>query len=66
MKTTPESTTESTETVWDPGSTQAIKAGCTCPVLDNCHGKGYMGQEGVFIYSFDCPYHQTEMFPDDD
>jgi len=26
-----------------PGSDKAIDAGCTCPVLDNGHGRGYLG-----------------------
>lgn len=26
-----------------PGSAKAVKMGCTCPVLDNAHGRGYMG-----------------------
>lgn len=24
-----------------PGSPEAMKAGCTCPVLDNAHGQGF-------------------------
>ena len=27
----------------NPGSDAAIEAGCTCPVLDNGHGKGVGG-----------------------
>ena len=27
----------------NPGSDEAIAAGCTCPVIDNGHGRGYMG-----------------------
>lgn len=41
-----------------PGSKEARDAGCTCPVLDNEHGKGYMGLSGVYIYSGDCPIHR--------
>ena len=26
-----------------PGSDEAIKMGCTCPVMDNAHGKGFSG-----------------------
>lgn len=40
-----------------PGSDEAIEAGCTCPVLDNAHGEGYMGQEGVYVYVEGCPIH---------
>ena len=39
-----------------PGSKEAIKLGCTCPVLDNNHGKG-LG-DGQYWYSQDCNYHQ--------
>lgn len=41
----------------NPGTKEAIRAGCTCPVLDNSHGKGYMGQAGVFIYTMGCKIH---------
>lgn len=40
-----------------PGSKEAIEQGCICPVMDNNYGEGYMGQEGVFIYSTGCPVH---------
>ena len=46
-----------------PGSDEAIEAGCTCPVIDNAHGKGYMGEvtddkgQTVYIFSGDCPLH---------
>lgn len=41
----------------NPGSPAAIKLGCKCPVMDNGHGKGYMGVEGVFVMSESCPIH---------
>ena len=41
----------------NPGSKEAIAAGCTCPVLDNAHGKGYMGVKGVFAFSSNCKLH---------
>ena len=41
----------------NPGSEEAIEAGCICPVLDNEHGKGYMGLSGVFVYTQGCPVH---------
>ena len=41
----------------NPGSDEAIKMGCLCPVLDNARGKGYMCIEGVFVYREDCPIH---------
>lgn len=50
----------------NPGSDKAIEKGCNCPVLDNAHGKGYMGgvkdKNGklIFIYSTDCPIHNIK------
>lgn len=50
----------------NPGSDEAIKLGCTCPVLDNAHGKGitegYGGtpEKPVFWFSADCPVHGRE------
>jgi hypothetical protein len=42
----------------NPGSPEAGKLGCKCPVLDNGHGKGsYMGGPGTFIISGDCQLH---------
>ena len=44
----------------NPGSDDAIRAGCTCPVLDNAHGRGSMygtKDAPVFIYAADCPLH---------
>ncbi len=40
-----------------PGSPAAGKLGCTCPVLDNARGTGYMGQTGIFWVAGDCPLH---------
>ena len=46
-----------------PGSDEAIKLGCTCPVLDNAHGKGFFwDNELCFVYSVDCPIHGNECF----
>lgn len=42
---------------YNPGSLEAEQRGCTCPILDNGHGNGYMGQPGVFVYNGDCPMH---------
>ena len=44
-----------------PGSKEAIEQGCICPVMDNEYGRGYMGQEGVFIYSTSCPVHDKDI-----
>lgn len=41
----------------NPGSDDAFEQGCICPVLDNGHGRGYMGQEGVFATALGCPLH---------
>ena len=43
-----------------PGSDEAIAAGCTCPVLDNAHGKGYMGIPDVFVFTVGCPVHNPK------
>ena len=53
----------------NPGSTEAIHEGCTCPVLDNEYGRGFMGMgggEGIFVYNCDCPYHIVEEEEDND
>jgi len=41
----------------NPGSVEAIDEGCTCPSLDNWHGRGYHGIEGQFATRPDCPLH---------
>lgn len=41
----------------NPGSDAALAQGCLCPILDNEHGRGYMGQEGIFAMAVDCPLH---------
>jgi hypothetical protein len=43
-----------------PGSRHAVERGCTCPVLDNAHGYGYMGMPGVFVYADGCPIHSKK------
>lgn len=45
----------------NPGTNEAIKSGCTCPIMDNGHGKGYMGQKGVFVYNLNCPLHKASI-----
>jgi hypothetical protein len=37
----------------NPGSPEAIKQGCTCPVLDNEFGRG----SGPFWITDGCPLH---------
>lgn len=50
----------------NPGSPEAISAGCKCPVLDNAHGSGYKGGakdkdgETIFIYSSLCKIHDPD------
>lgn len=44
----------------NPGSADALDQGCTCPVSDNQHGKGYAGSgggDGIFVMALDCPLH---------
>ena len=42
----------------NPGSELAEKMGCTCPVLDNCHGQGFQfNGETVFYINEKCPIH---------
>lgn len=45
-----------------PGSVEAGLRGCTCPVIDNHHGKGVQTSEGkIFWLTEGCPLHcQTE------
>ena len=44
-----------------PGHPQAVIDGCTCPVLDNAHGKGcgYTDDDGhpLYIFNGDCVLH---------
>lgn len=43
----------------NPGSDEAIEQSCTCPVMDNAHGKGIMGdgeKHGYWITA-GCPLH---------
>lgn len=48
----------------NPGSPAAVKLGCTCPRMDNAHGRGYLGGvkdpktgETLFVISGSCPIH---------
>lgn len=50
-------TKEQWPSVPNPGSDEALQAGCRCPVMDNGHGAGYMGQAGIFVMNLDCPLH---------
>ena len=50
-----------------PGSDEALDAGCTCPVMENAHGRGAVGTwakpdgEKVFIMQAGCPLHGIPM-----
>lgn len=42
----------------NPGSKEAIAKGCTCSVMDNAHGQGFiLNGQRVFWYSEGCPVH---------
>jgi hypothetical protein len=46
----------------NPGSDEALAAGCLCPVLDNGHGRGvYTDEAGnpLFWINAICPIHGT-------
>ena len=43
-----------------PGSPEALKAGCTCPISDNAGGKGFMCISDVYWMSEGCPIHGKE------
>lgn len=49
----------------NPGSSKAVERGCTCPVIDNHYGKGYMGKEGLFIHTGGCPLHDGRVQKND-
>lgn len=42
----------------NPGSDEAMEQGCTCPVMDNCHGEGFpYGGKQSFYVNENCPVH---------
>lgn len=43
----------------DPGSAEAVKQGCKCPVIDNHRGRGFMGIPGRFVIMGNCPLHAS-------
>ncbi len=45
-----------------PGSKEAQKAGCLCPVIDNHYGKGIRWEDVkvVFYMNVDCPLHVSK------
>jgi hypothetical protein len=44
-----------------PGSPEAVAKGCSCPIMDNGHGRGYMGQKNVFVISNVCSIHSSSL-----
>lgn len=50
--------TEVAKKVPNPGSPEARELSCTCPVLDNHHGEGFiMNGERVWWRASGCPLH---------
>ena len=49
------------------GSKAAVKAGCSCPVLDNVYGLGYVQatdtRPAQYIYHDGCPVHAPRPLP---
>lgn len=43
----------------NPGSPEAVKLGCICPVIGNQHGKG-IGTGGTFWTDGKCPLHNRD------
>ena len=43
----------------NPGSDAAVEQGCTCPVMDNGHGRGAYGVAGQFWITESCPLHDN-------
>lgn len=45
----------------NPGSIEAQHQGCTCPVLDNAHGKGLPMSSGPAWWIMEkCPLHDPQ------
>ena len=41
-----------------PGSVEAGRLACTCPVIDNHYGRGFVvNGERVWVVNEDCPLH---------
>lgn len=42
-----------------PGSPEAQREGCTCPVMDNHYGRGYWGnaEKYGYVHNAECPVH---------
>jgi hypothetical protein len=48
----------------NPGSEEARKLGCKCPVMDNHGGQGVPVGNGDFMfwYTVDCPVHTVDTY----
>ena len=45
----------------NPGSDEAVRRNCTCPILDNRRGLGYYAApDGCHIINENCPLHGAE------
>ena len=52
------STARRLEVQLPPGSDEAVKKGCLCPIMDNERGMGGMFlPEGQYVINGDCPLH---------
>jgi len=42
-----------------PGSDEAVRLGCLCPVMDNHYGRGYVqiAGESSYVFNENCPLH---------
>ena len=51
------------EAVANPGSDEAIAKGCICAVLDNCHGRGHLGDGEKYGWwvTEGCPLHAPRL-----
>lgn len=47
----------------NPGSREAVATGCTCPILDNAHGRGRMGLGWDWWINLECPQHGAAPCP---
>lgn len=45
------------QSIPNPGSDEALRQGCTCPVLDNGHGDEELGRIRGFWINAECPLH---------
>lgn len=45
----------------NPGSPEAVEAGCTCPVFDNANGAGIKLSDGTVAHwrNENCPLHRV-------